>query len=207
MLTFPSLSFTDSEPWRETPFITMLRWSRINSPAFQRGQEDWLCRTDLEDLGPQWASRLLCCRYAKLLFKADPAHHIALSLACCLRVSKVPCDFCLFGQGLAAAATWGDLLEFPAPGDHSRPRQVPAWFSEATGVPPCGLCSSHCVLRVRPASGCQALNPHRTCLERWGLQERTLLIWAQAQTNYFRNLRSLCWRKIERPVREQCGAG
>lgn len=57
-------------------FVTMLWWSRINSPAFQRGREDWLCRTDLEDVGPQWASGLPCCCYAKLLFKACPARHV-----------------------------------------------------------------------------------------------------------------------------------
>lgn len=100
MLTFPSLPFTDSEPWREMLFVTMLWWSRINSPAFQRGQEDWLCRTDLEDVGPQWASGLPCCRYAKLLFKACPACHVALSLACYLLVSKVPLTFACLAKDL-----------------------------------------------------------------------------------------------------------
>lgn len=120
MLTFPSLPFTDSEPWRETLFVTLLWWSRINSPAFQRGQEDWLCRTDLEDVGPHWASGPPCCRYANLLFKACPARQVALSLACYLLVSKVQLTFACLAR-TCSSCDLGWLARVPC---SRRPQQA-----------------------------------------------------------------------------------
>lgn len=50
----------------------------------------------------------------------------------------------------AAAEAPCDLVQFAAPGDHRKPRQVPAWFSKAADVPRCVPGSTHCTSCVLP---------------------------------------------------------